>query len=705
MRKINLQTGFAVMACAMLPTVSMGDTGSDPASGTLGRLSARHYVQDGLVLHFDGIENAGAEAVHDALAVEWKDLSPNGNHAQFKKISEDTTGAWTANGFRFDGKCLFATGSALDIAPELMATIQTVSGYSSEEQRASYVVEEDGKTLKYNFYPSLFGTGEKAFTLFCESTGKHLYFKTSQSSTATCWSWPGRYATAVYNAGAGSVFQTVAPGAELLPGTSSTAIGAKQWSIGCGTGTHTGRSTYFSMIGTVHAVRAYNRILTDDELKWNRIIDDYRFFGADDDCLPTNAVVVVSETAGCGGVDSNDVYLPVGWTFSASSNIETIDGKGYKTTGYVLETWDAGSKTWTNPVTNLQSTAWTSPASGNWPSVRLTWLSKVVRGVVSVPDVGDYVQDGLLLHLDGFRNAGAEKPHDLTATSWKDLAGDGAAAIAHHADGDSSAWTQDGYFFGGKTVAEMENSVELSTTVTVQVACNGIDTSAQTAKYPTVMGLLQTRDSLNIYWNSDANYWYLKVGDYIAGEKRSWAGDYLTAICTGEKKSFFDAATPSSWGNWDKTIGTITPVFGGGRGHFQEAYTDWYLVGEIKNVRIYDRVLSDAELEKNREIDEVRRTYRPNVEVADGSCGAAVEEPGLYHVQGEWTFSATNVVDRFGCHRTVVGYTLEAAQDGAWGEPVRYHGSAYTHKVDEQVSDFVRLVWRLSPRGLRVIVR
>lgn len=122
-------------------------------------------------------------------------------------------------------------------------------------------------------------------------------------------------------------------------------------------------------------------------------------------------------------------------------------------------------------------------------------------------------------------------------------------------------------------------------------------------------------------------------------------------------------------------------------------------------MRIYDRVLSDAELEKNREIDEVRRTYRPNVEVADGSCGAAVEEPGLYHVQGEWTFSATNVVDRFGCHRTVVGYTLEAAQDGAWGEPVRYHGSAYTHNVDEQVSDFVRLVWRLSPRGLRVIVR
>jgi hypothetical protein len=183
--------------------------------------------------------------------------------------------------------------------------------------------------------------------------------------------------------------------------------------------------------------------------------------------------------------------------------------------------------------------------------------------------------------------------------------------------------------------------------------------------------------------------------------------NYITAIYIDGQKSFFETPAPTAWGTLNKpaNIGVITPVFGGGRGTAQLPYDDWYLVGEIKNARIYDRVLTNEELEKNREIDEVRRRYRPNVEVADGSCGAAVEGPGLYHVQGEWTFSATNVVDRFGCHRTVVGYTLEPAQNGAWGEPVRYQGSTYTHKVDEQVSDFVRRVWRLSPRGVRVIVR
>ena len=672
---------------------------------TRGRLSAAHYVQDGLVLHFDGIENAGVEVARDASAVEWKDLSPNANHAQFKKISEDTAGAWLSNGFRFDGKCLFVTGSTLDIAPKNKATIQTVSEYSAEEQRASYVIEEDGKTLKYNFYPSLFGTGEKAFTLFCESIGKHLYFKTSQSSTANCWSWLGRYATAMYNGGMGAVFQTVTPTTELNPGTSSTAIGLKNWSIGCGTGTYTGRSTYFSMIGTVHAVRSYNRILTNDELKWNRIIDDYRFFGVKDKCLPTNAVVVVSSDEGCGGVDSDDMYLPVGWTFLASSDIKMAGDKGYVASGYVLETWDDAAKTWTNPVTNLQSTAWTSPASGNWPSVRLTWRAKVVRGVISVPDVGDYVQEGLLLHLDGLRNVGADKPHDSAAAIWRDLAGGASAVITHHAEGDSSAWTNDGYFFGGKTVAIMDNSLTLSKTATVQVACNSIDISAQTSKYPTIMGLSGTTDRLNIYWNSTKSLWYFKVSDYIAGEKGKWTGDYLTAIFADKNRALFDTATPS-WGTWsyDVSVGTITPIFGGGRGHFTEPYTDWYLVGEIKNVRIYDRVLSDAEFEKNREIDEARRAYLPDVQVADGVCGASVEEPGLYHVQGEWTFSATNVVDKFGCHRTVVGYTLETAQNGAWSESQQFSGASYTHKKGVS-PDFVRLVWRLSPRGMRIVLQ
>ena len=31
--------------------------------------------------------------------------------------------------------------------------------------------------------------------------------------------------------------------------------------------------------GTVKAVRVYSRVLTEDELRWNRLVDEQRFFG------------------------------------------------------------------------------------------------------------------------------------------------------------------------------------------------------------------------------------------------------------------------------------------------------------------------------------------------------------------------------------------------------------------------------------------
>jgi hypothetical protein len=66
--------------------------------------------------------------------------------------------------------------------------------------------------------------------------------------------------------------------------------------------------------------------------------------------------------------------------------------------------------------------------------------------------------------------------------------------------------------------------------------------------------------------------------------------NYITAIYIDGQKSFFETPAPTAWGTLNKpaNIGVITPVFGGGRGTAQLPYDDWYLVGEIKNARIYD---------------------------------------------------------------------------------------------------------------------
>jgi hypothetical protein len=504
------------------------------------------------------------------------------------------------------------------------------------------------------------------------------------------------------------IFQTVLPSTDLTSGTSTKEYGDRFWYVGAaGLAGGTGISSR-TMVGTVHAARAYSRVLTDEELTWNRIIDDYRFFGEVSGVLPTNSVVVATVLEGCEGREPNGMYMPCGWTFKMDdSALRTIDDKDYEFAGYVLETWDPETKSWTNPVTNMQSTSWTSPISGVWPSVRLTWMTKVVRGIIPVPDVDDYVQNGLLLHLDGFRNAGSDAPHSTSSTEWHDIAKGGSALIVHASE-DGSDWTDDGYFFNGRTLVKMNNEITLFTTTSVQIACN-VDTQAQTLTMPSLLGSTDYRDLLNIYWINSDDMLRFKVGEYIAGEMtatygNAWDGKYITGICTGEKRSFFQTVLPRGWTDFVRNIGTLTVTVGGACGHLAQTYDDWYLTGEVKNVRIYDRALSDAELEQNRAVDEVRQAHKPNVEVADGSCGAMVEAPGLYAVQGTWTFSATNVVDKFGCHRTVTGYTLEPAMDGVWGEPVRYQGSTYTHKVDD-APGFVRLTWKLSPRGMRIIVQ
>ena len=45
---------------------------------------------------------------------------------------------------------------------------------------------------------------------------------------------------------------------------------------------------------------------------------------------------------------------------------------------------------------------------------------------VRVYDVDDYVQDGLVLHFDGIRNAGATALHNPNATTWVNLGSGGS---------------------------------------------------------------------------------------------------------------------------------------------------------------------------------------------------------------------------------------------------------------------------------------
>lgn len=80
-------------------------------------------------------------------------------------------------------------------------------------------------------------------------------------------------------------------------------------------------------------------------------------------------------------------------------------------------------------------------------------------------DVGDYVQDGLVAHYDGIRNAGAELPHDPEATAWADISPNGTAGTATMqlgaANHEYGTWTSNAFSTSGWTYFQMANAIAL----------------------------------------------------------------------------------------------------------------------------------------------------------------------------------------------------------------------------------------------------
>lgn len=59
----------------------------NPLGKRFGKPTARDYIQNGLILHFDALENGGF-GIHDENATEWVDLSGYGRNATIRKLVE-----------------------------------------------------------------------------------------------------------------------------------------------------------------------------------------------------------------------------------------------------------------------------------------------------------------------------------------------------------------------------------------------------------------------------------------------------------------------------------------------------------------------------------------------------------------------------------------------------------------------------------------
>lgn len=118
------------------------------------------YVEDGLILYYDAINNTGNG--HSSTTTTWKDLSGHGNDLTLSNFGNTTTSGWSDNALNFDGVNDYGNVTTLE---EYMKGDFTISLRLYIEQ--------------YNNYRGLFGNhmgdGETQEGIVAQFDGNTLY--------------------------------------------------------------------------------------------------------------------------------------------------------------------------------------------------------------------------------------------------------------------------------------------------------------------------------------------------------------------------------------------------------------------------------------------------------------------------------------------------------------------------------------------------
>ena len=313
---------------------------------------SNYAARENLLLQLDGIRNVGLLEAHDSNASQWIDLAA-GNTVSFgNKTGSGVTSEWADDGYVFGGGEIGRLADAITLGNAF--TIQLV-----------FDVDKSAQTANYPFFFDCGGDNCGFYTY--KGDNNQLIFRVravSGVSDVSIKPWTGRhyYATALYDQGKSSVFETAT--GTVTAGTTTTSVGARAFTIGGRwLGTASDNDRYLN--GTIKAVRIYNKVLSESELTQNRELDEARFFKG----IPVTNVVVATSVAGLDGNEPAGVYAydENGYAFSAPKRA-ALNGNYYVCTGYTRETWDGDA--WSEPV-RVGATSYA--ATDTAAKVRIVW--------------------------------------------------------------------------------------------------------------------------------------------------------------------------------------------------------------------------------------------------------------------------------------------------------------------------------------------
>ena len=649
------------------------------------------YVPNGLLLHLDAIRNAGLAAEHSMDATTWANLGSVGGVATRGVKVSGNVSAWGDKAYVFTGGSYFKTPS---ITLGHQATVQI--GYDMIP------------TVQNKTWPTYFGVLDDSFQLFTNPNSAELIFKQNQVGAdprPAIHVWDGTFATA-YVDGSGAALGDGLVAPPITFHGSSNAIGSKSYYFG-----GSEHSQARELTGNGYCLRVYDRILTTEEILRNRELDNQRFRGRWGESTETDLVTVCASHPNAACEKGNWLVRGNGSKTVTAPESVTENGFTWTLKGYLLETMDTTARTVTYAQVDGVSTYTFTPTS-NGANRRLTWRYEMTEGYRTAADfdIGDYVQSGLILNLDGIHNEGTMRPHNASALEWVNNGSLGGSAWFNCSKFHS--WAANGCVFAPAAndwrgaCAWTKDLIRLGKEFTAQGAVE-FATGGQITSYPTLCGL----PGDNGLFGKGSIQWKLNGSPSFFGNRPSmnWSGRYYTGILSPSKFILTEGTAIPTSGTGYQT-GTASELGArmwsiGGSGSNPGGTNQRYMKGTTYAFRLYNRALTNEELVQNRKVDEARfhgALTETNVLVAVEGDYAPTEAVGAYDVYGTWTFTAGQAVDaNTGRHLRPLGKV--ETLDGGTELARSVNGEVgYTWKDGDPA---VKLTWRWVKSGFVIFVR
>lgn len=351
---------FLVVACAM---IAQAETTLD-------------YVQDGLIAHWDGIDNV-ARGAHDPDTTVWTDLIGGKN---WTLRSNATVGE---NALTFSGTKLALANSTTMTHEDSLAIFG-----SDGEKTVEIVLMPNGDNVSYCLLQTPTGCGVGFYAY-------NNYFSFSHMGSDDCMAWSSSDKNIFSTISVG--YRDLAVKAICRDGVNAARATTRGY-VACANGAVSSATSMATLGGqnnangfkaVVYALRVYNRLLTAEEMAQNAAVDQARFVDGDyafsDKLLVTSSKpeawgAVVTPNYGVATAESKECTAP--------STYEASDGTAYVCTGWKLYSYDSSNHQWSTPIAGNGTSCAYEHTVGAYAKLEWQWETEESLQVAELQSAG-----------------------------------------------------------------------------------------------------------------------------------------------------------------------------------------------------------------------------------------------------------------------------------------------------------------------------